>query len=720
MDNKLSRTKTLSMLAIVAAATMVFSVLFMFGCTDTIDGDMNVNQKPIVYFVNIPPDGQQFSRNPEVYWVGLDNDGQIDYFRYYVISEDDLGGADPLIVVADVDDTLWTYLDVDPLVSDPQTTNTISLKADLNDPVNTYVPQYVFLQACDDNGLMSDIVYRVFNRNDNPPETMIYSIYADTPYVNSVLEGGIITGVRLRWEGTDRKDYDEQGLEAPPFEFEWKLFGPYTDEEAMLIDSSYIKIVFVTEDARIFGLGDTLIRCDTFVVDTSIGGVDTTIFIDSCDTVVFEDTTANTPFFSQERLLDIDSTDFFSSKLVTTSSNGIDPWVMSTSDTIYNVYRNEAPDTTVQLNFVFWIRSRDDALVADLTPDFKIFGVINPQFERDVAIIDFTGIINPPYFTVYKAIDTAKAFWYNSLKTWKPDVVFDTTFFDESYPPTVALKTGVDYIMAGRYPDGIPLSLLLKHKMLILYSEDIRKSGFVEGPSKMGFPEILMAIDAGINVWATWRAPVDGEIGFTSFYPQVPLDYTRYFGVEDMVFSNWIVYAMGLGVVRQRIEDFIGAYSIDTDQWPNFEIDTSYLHNRLLWSGPASKTGWVDSIGSLPEVNWSSRSYGTEVMYLYKSRFGGASHPVGFIYTFEGSPVAHRLETSIYRTVHFNFTPLVIRSDQAQLIVNNVMEWIYEPWLDEPVSAERYPNAAVKISIPEARQHFLERGVRDRDDDPDR
>jgi len=75
MDNKLSRTKTLSMLAIVAAATMVFSVLFMFGCTDTIDGDMNVNQKPIVYFVNIPPDGQQFSRNPEVYWVGLDNDG---------------------------------------------------------------------------------------------------------------------------------------------------------------------------------------------------------------------------------------------------------------------------------------------------------------------------------------------------------------------------------------------------------------------------------------------------------------------------------------------------------------------------------------------------------------------------------------------------------------------------------------------------------------------
>ena len=712
MDNKLSRIKTLGLLAIVVAATMVFSVLFMFGCTETLDGDLVDNQKPIVYFVNIPPDGQQFSRNPEIYWVGLDNDGQIDYYRYHVIPEEAFGGADPLSFIQSVHDTMWIYLDVDPLVSDPQTTNIISLKADINDPVNTYVPQYVFLQAFDDDGMASDIVYRVFNRNDNPPETMIYSIYSDTPFVNSVYEGGIITGVRMSWEGSDRKDYDEQGLEAPPFEFEWRLFGPYTDEEVALMDEVYNKTVFVTEDARIYHLDDTLIRCDTFVVDTTIGGVDTTIFIDSCDTTVFQDTTADTPFYTRQRLLMIDIDDFFTSRLVDSSFSGVDTWVMETSDTVYNVYGDGAPDTTVQLNFVFWLRSRDDALVADLTPDFKTFGVINPIYERDVAVIDFTPL-NPPYMTTYKRVDTAKVFWDKVLKEWKPDIVFDTAF------NVIPAKSGLDYIMTGRYPAGIPLALLLKHKMLILYNEDVRKGGFVSGAT-MGFPEILMAIDAGINVWATWRAPIVGDLGQDpDFSPGVPVDYSRYFGVTGMVYSSWAYFAMGREVPQQRIEDFIGAYSVDEGQYPPFEIDTSLLHNRLYWFGPADQTGWVDTIGALPEVNWCMRAYGTEVMYLYKSLFR-SSHPLGYRFTFEGSPVGHRLETSFYRTVHFNFTPLVIKDDQVQGVVNGVMDWLYEPLQGSSISAERYPNAPVKISKSEARQSAISRELHDSSEDPDR
>ncbi len=60
MKNK-TTVMMILMLFIVTVSMSLFS-----GCTDTIDGNVNANLKPIVQFVNIPPEGQQFSRNPEI------------------------------------------------------------------------------------------------------------------------------------------------------------------------------------------------------------------------------------------------------------------------------------------------------------------------------------------------------------------------------------------------------------------------------------------------------------------------------------------------------------------------------------------------------------------------------------------------------------------------------------------------------------------------------
>ena len=726
MKNK-TTVMMILMLFIVTVSMSLFS-----GCTDTIDGNVNANLKPIVQFVNIPPEGQQFSRNPEILWVGNDPDGLIDYYRYHIAVEEVVNAAGgPVAYSATIADSDWTQIDVVQTESDPHTSNVLPLTADTLNPVANPIGQYVFLQVFDMENLGSDINFRLFNRNDNPPDTRIFDIANQIPYVNSVFSGGIVTGIRLKWEGSDKKDYDDLGITPPPFDFEWKLFGPFTDSLIDSINSTLIEDVFVTEDAQILHLNDSLIFCQTIKVDTVLDSlIDTTsivIEVEICDTTIFDsaffaDFTSSARF-SKEQILNVDDS-LISSKLVTSSFNGVDEWIQNTTDTIYNVYKADAPDTTVELNFIFWIRSRDDALVKDLTPSFVTFPVINPRYERDVAVIDFTPRVSiTNNHESYRHIDTAKSFWNNIIHRWGDsaglNIVFDTTAFTIKEDSILFNKTGIDYIRASLYTSGIPLEYLLKHKVLILYNENYKSSGFV-GSGQVNFPEILSAMDAGINVWAAWRNPLfvfDGDPK-----PQIiiaPPDYTHYFGVVSMTYSSWFANAVITEIPPEdapRNEDFIGTYSMDESVWPSLAIDTALLHARLNWheigaSFAAPYIKWEDSLAALPEVNWAARSFGTEIMYLYKSKYG-ATNPVNGL-EYEGAPVGHRLQSNLFRSVHFNFTLLTLDSLQAQGIANKVLDWLYDPSLNSSVVEEtRYKDAIDQISIEEARQLYDERLIK--------
>ena len=688
---------------------MVISLLLYVGCTETLKGDKFANQNPIVEFVNIPPDSQPFSRNPEVYWFGTDNDGLIDYYRYHVVRVDDVTG-DPIVYATSLNDTMWTQIDVKQTEADPQTTQIIPLRADELNPVNAYVPQYIFVQAFDNLGAPSQIVYKILFRNDNPPGTRIYNIDGIV-FVNSVLEGGIITGVKLRWEGSDRKDYEDLGLTAPPFDYEWKLYGPFSDSTLDTILTSSVKEVFVSEDARIFSLGDTMISCDTSITDTGV--------LELCDTLVFDsayfDSAENTAFLTRDSILlvDDDVTHFNAGSLVTTSWNGENTWVKNIADTIYNVYRNLSLDTTAQMNFLFWVRSRDDAYVSDITPEFVSFPVIEPRYERDIAIIDFTGTTAD--FSRYLHVDTAKIFWYNLIHNWADNsiyngnVIFDTAYFKagETEPRNVG-RTGVDYIKASRYSEGLPLSILLKHKMLILYN-DYYRTPSVSTRVKMNNPEILSAKDAGLKVWLTMRNAVGGALADNPGFYSMPAAYTNYFGVEGMSFSSWFGIASSTGI---RLEDFKGTYSMNETEWPTMTVDTARLHRMYLWGPDATFSGWRPAIGSLPEVSWAERSFGTEVMYLYKSLYG-PNHPLGAVFRYDGAPCGHRFETNLFRSVHFTFTMLCMEPTAVQGVADNVFNWLYDPTLTATVSGNdlenRYPDAAVKISVEQAQENLRQR-----------
>lgn len=713
---------------LIALSTIVL-ILAAVGC-DRVTGDKTPNRPPEVYFVNVPPDGHQTSFDPVVYWVGTDIDGTIAMYRYIVVREDEMGGVtDPADYVATVLSTRpasdWTYLDVPP--EDPQTTNIIPMSANLNDPIASYIGQYVFLQAYDDLGAASPIIWKLFYRNDNPPNTIISM--TDQVYIDAVEPAGAITGVRFSIQATDPDEADSL------FEFRWRVYGPYTFDDKsdtaqwQRLAEQYFKRAIVTTNARVFisgyGYADTVVQ-----VVVTPGGIDTVESIVLIDTAVVStnldpfygrvETTVDMGAFSQdpELFLPVDSS----------FRNG-SPWVSvnrarNYPDSLYNLFRNVSSSSTLQRYFLLWTQCRDAALVVDGTPRYRGFEVVSPKYERDVLVIDLMsnlGRINAPHFNFAQGVDTARDYWAEKISNW----------VNAYYPGEVDFVPSRDIIRTEAQLNELPLGQLLSYKVLILYNDYLNTAGMADASGAGSTPQALnvfTAIDAGVNVWATWRSPVFGGITQTpSFAVQVPTEFRQYFGVQRLAFSGWGFFARGIGQPGLRIEDFVGAASLKfTEGWPDVSIDTANLHRRYLWptreSGQSIDSGYVwqppasykpnPNVYAYPEVNWLLRTFGTEPIYLYKSFYTPSLHPLGYQFSFEGAPVAIRYETDLFRTAYFNFTPLALNDNDAQLIIDSVLNWLYDPQLAAPTSGARYLGTDVKIGVANARKAFIERGLR--------
>ncbi|MFZ5980414.1 MAG: hypothetical protein ACOYVF_07250, partial [Candidatus Zixiibacteriota bacterium] len=471
---------------ILASVLLLFASLYLSSCADRIKGDKSPNNEPQVYFVNIPPDGYKESFNDVIHWVGSDNDGQVEMFRYVVVKEELLlaegrtaqdiaielktRSSRPPVIVADtfpdtiyVDtivpdsffvggDTLYpTYLQV--TIDEPQTSNIVAMSASLNNPVLEYVPQYVFLQAFDDLNASSSVVYLKILRNDYPPETEIVGVDVDRDYINSATSGGVNTGIPVRWEASD------PDLEDTLFEFQWKLFGPYEYLDTAnsvyneIIDN-FVKTVFVTNTAQIyiwdrldalnefFVLVDSSYVCDT-LTDTCYVEIDAdTIYVDSL--YPSQDSISEWGVYGRfDTLFDINDEDFLNDptyNCVQASSGG---WVTTVRDTLYDIFppvSDPVADTTRAKRFIFWIQARDAANVVDLTPDYVAIKVIQPKYEREILVIDFTST-GTRYNGTYKSTvtyegsewlyDTSAYYWERVIEAWGAsrgmDLDFDLT-----------------------------------------------------------------------------------------------------------------------------------------------------------------------------------------------------------------------------------------------------------------------------------------------------
>jgi len=747
-------------------------VAVFVGCANKLQGDQMQNIPPEVGFINSPPESTSFSRNAVIYWWGTDEDGIISYFRFHVATVAQLGGLTPDQYIAGIGTDEWTIVEADIVGGDPGTDRIIKMSADLKDPVNTFVLQYVFLQAFDEEGASSPIIHRIYGRNDNPPNTVIFNP-VDQPFVNSIEPGGVITGVKMGWAGTDPIDYPS---DPPPFDFHYKLYGPFDSVTFESIQNNFFTERYLTADGRVYRIGQTVVFCDDTAgvscaqankpvwATCSITRIDT--IRDSVGTIMEIDTnmqctgtvTSSVPTDAFGGLQDhfaCDTATFPYDTLfqqmypdslykVYESNNPFDPssfWVQKTADTIFNVFRNfpltGAADTTIEQSFIFWCRSRDDALVPDLIPSFRSVRVIDPRYERGVLVIDMASILTTvrAWVNRWSNIQTAKGYWYNTIKSWA-DAVGDTSL----YLDTNKIGGGIyahaqDYYIGARTQNIVPISWLLKHKVIIVYNESINKPNFQT--NGLG-GTIFKAIDAGVNVWVNARSI--GGNGKTQPYtasPPLNPDYTRYFGVLATVFSGWGCHAASNvtsgNCPFSRIEDFIGATAYQSG-WPDISVDTALLHSRIGWSQPFDDQSnypafaWIDSCPvppgncatptnyGLPEVGWSVRSFGTELLYLYVSYYGN-NHPRGrgpdYDFIFNGAPVCHRFNAGLFKTVHSSFTPMVLDSVSGQVMIDSIMNFLYDPNLGAspapPVAKGRYEDGKLQLSVEDAKANVRRR-----------
>jgi hypothetical protein len=530
---------------------------------------------------------------------------------------------------------------------------------------------------------------------NHPPDTRITGVNGTIPFMNAVAPGVPTAGVFLCWIGQDLIDHPYY---PPGFDFEYRLYGPYTESQLSQLRSSFMPVVFQTADGDILrtGLPPDTVRCDTvpngsgqdtiicLTLRTNYIHCDTTwdggVREITCDTVLIDTLHSSTSYLRMDTLFDVTAPAFVSdpqlNRVAAASSGPAGSWTLQTSDTLYNLFACCPSDTTRQAKFVFWVRTRDpmDSTLYDPTPDFRVLDVIDPRFEREILIVDWT-----TQAAENRVLSTYCApFWTDAVASWTSS---------RGLTGEVDFDPGRDILPVSSLNQGYAmLRLAVRYKVLISLQDASISGGWSNASSPR--QQIFAAIASGANAWVATRVP----LGLHAFGSPVssslaPEDYAYFFGTVRSVYSGWsqsfFVEDDGFGFGRPRTEDFVGAWPEEPTTWPELTIDTARLHGRYDWQGSIEPPvfpfyPYLPEIGALPEVGWAEPTADAEILYRYHSLYGPV-HPIYPELSFEGFPVMHRLDRGAFRTIHANFTPLSLESTCAQGLVDAVLDWLLLP-----------------------------------------
>lgn len=568
---------------------------------------------------------------------------------------------------------------------------------------------------------------------NHPPETRITGTTGTVPFINAVAPDAPTSGLYMSWIGQDLVDHPYY---PPGFDFEYRLYGPYTEDQLIQVRNSFMPVVFQTADGDILrtGLPPDTIRCDT-VPDGS--GQDTVIcltlgthhiFCDTtwdggvreitCDTVLIDTLDHSTSYLRMDTLFDVTASAFVSdpqlNRVVAASSGPAGPWTWQTSDTLYNLFACCPSDTTRQMKFVFWVRTRDplDSALYDPTPDFCILEVIDPKFEREILIVDWTTQASENRaLWVYLA-----PFWNDAVAAWG---------LSRGLTDVMDFTPERDVVHVSGLSQGYPLlRLALRYKVVISLQDAAASGGWSVSSSPR--QQIFASIASGVNAWVAARVPLGiHSFGAPAGSSLAPQDYAYIFGMVRSVYSGWsqgfFVDDDGYGFGRPRIEDFVGAWSEAPAGWPDLTVDTARLHNRYDWQGSLEPPlfpfyPYLPDIGALPEVGWSEPAPDAEVMYRYRSLYGPI-HPIYPELSFDGFPVMHRIDRGTFRTVHANFTPLSLESTCAQGVIDAVLDWLLLPRLQSESRLPAFERSATSNSALDLRGWYLDWRSRSADSD---
>jgi len=622
------------LISLLALLVMTFYV----GCSPDRSGDAAPNQKPIVYFVNTPPDSAQFSRNPDLNWYATDIDGYITFYRYAVIVDSLLliGGnhVTPEIFVEQATDQQfgWDTLPVD--LDNTRTSATIRLFANTEFPIDSFVTQYFFIQACDDREALSDVVWRMYSRNNHFPNTHFRAPYY---FINAPDPASPAPGISLSWGGADSTDW---GRAEPPLEYEWRLYGPFEENQT-------IRVKLVKENCIYDPTVDSFVNCiDIPIVD-----------VDNLPPAV-----QNMP----QPLVHSQGPNF--------ANDPTDVWVSATTANLYNVYSTLNLTKTSKYKFVFWVRARDDGYVPDPTPSFAQFWVYEAKFENSVMVIDETGytIAQGRWGPVH--MDTVKAYFYNMLHENLGYDDFDTIYRQDP-------RTGAEHFFYSATrksptqstpkPDSLAWPQLidvLSHRVILYHNDDV-----MSGPNETSFGYlglVFQGLDMGASGWLMSRnmgnagqnSPRGEEFGKS-------INFAIRFGLQSVVCEG---FQRGLFVPDPRnpayTEEFIGAYS-NIQGYPHVMVD--YGRGSLLDTRYPRWTV-IDTLHVMqgqPETGVGTRTQFAAPLYLYLSKDGDLS-------MFHGKVMSVIQQLGDMRTACFMFTPMAMDPAPMRQVFEIVMPWL--------------------------------------------
>lgn len=533
---------------------------------------------------------------------------------------------------------------------------------------------------------------------NTPPETEIVDYVKEWPFINGKVPGvSPITGVRMQWAGSDIVDHP---YFPPDFEFQFRLYGPYSDSMLTAMYEQFVTRVFITNGGEMLRYGQPP---DSVGVDT-VWNDDSTEIIDinpiwlpthiiSCDTVWYSggtseilcdtiliDTLVSANIYGRiDTLLDVENNDFISSvfnRVSISSSDGSDSCTYLTADSMFNVFYQYPSDTTVEANFIFWVRTRDplDPNLFDQTPAFVKLAVIDAKHENDIVVINWSASSHEN-----RALpDSIGMYWERTINAWaqgKPELADFT--FDRSR----------DFVHVSSYTLNLRLVRLLSRYKMVINLQDAEVSGTWSAygdPVRRG---VMWALGLGVNAWTAARVPIGNSTTGAGISSRFATEgYQYFFGVYTYHFPGWSAGFTnphdGYGWGLPRTEDFIGATSSpNITDWPELAIDTANLHNRYSWKGSIEPLAFpfmpfLPEIGALPQVGWCDLVPEAEVLYNYVSLYEG-EHPIVPGRNYNDKPVMHRLDRGLFRTVHSNFTPLALEETTAQQMVDSVLNWLY-------------------------------------------
>ncbi len=643
---------------------------FYIGCAPDRTGTAVPNAIPEVDIVNTPPDSAQFSRNPDLSWYGTDIDGYIVFFRYAVVVDSMLliNGlkVTPEEFVDQATDVQfgWDTLDVD--LDHPQATATIRLYANEDFPIDSFVTQYFFIQAQDDRGALSETQWRMYSRNNHFPNTHFIAI---NEYINAIDANSPAPGIFMNWGGADSTDW---GRAEPPLEYEWRLYGPFNEEDI-------INVNLVKENCIYDPTLDSFVNCiDIPVLD-----------LENLPPAVGD---------MAQPLVHSTGPNY--------ANDPSDIWVTETQTTVYDVFESLNLQKTSKFKFVFWVRARDDGFVPDPTPSFAQFFVYEAKFENSVMVIDATGYDTRNGRWGPSNINIPKAYFYNAIRaTGYTD--FDTVFYWDSFPPKPkdyfysAKKASISDTTTLPGPDSTKPELIdvLAHRVMIYYNDD-SESGPKEGQFGLMYL-VYKGLDMGGSAWMLSR-----NVGNVSMNEprltelEMELTFMLRFGISMVVAEGWL-HGVFLEIQGTPVfnEEFIGAYS-NIEGFPHLMVDYG-LGSRLDTLYPRIFLDPDHVMEGMNEIGVGTRTAYATPAYLYLSKDGDNSF-------FHGKVNGVIQQLGDMRTSCFMFTPICLDPEPMQDVFDVMLPWLSEKFEQSPsVSMKSIPGYESGFSSLEERRARL-------------